>query len=1400
MSVSPEDSSRSSQNIQPRINVDPFQDGAALRKLPFFSEEALQVFGNALEAWQNQKLSLIPEEFKALLDELSKLEELDPAVPCWDLLQKFVVENSPNPRALLEGVALLRFLHEHSPTPKFWKRIAPLFKFDSLPVQDRALLTETSLRVLNCALQSKALHPKHYEILQIQQQSRIVLQQFFRDEPLHHKRMCFVEALELRTNFKEQKLIEAFVRKCESELQSRVFSASLRCVTHAGESLEVLQGLKTLLDLLGEKADTMEVELLNSVYQYHLENGFPVSGFIQNFRELLEETTYDAKKRQTLLERFECVFLEFSTVQYPVSSLNIRHLENWNEERPDSYVQEILVHIQELSELIVRARRFSYGMGVIVGLVQLRDSPPNPEALRVIQLLVGAGEAPESIEIDMLHVIIELLKKESFSKERWRELSTLLSSQSENEFSSFGFLNRARMIFEFSEGTSPPDAWSSESYWSLYEALCSRLSSYRVDLSLVDLVVCERYWERVALGSEQEEDILSQFASSLQRAEEIQSFLRCRGESDVVTLAPYRFVQPGEFETVLLAFFGEQSLSSTERLIAVKSYATLARSCHNEVRKTAETILRYERESQRISLHTFQYLAEFAEHFETRSLDNHKGSELSTDFTHLAEILIKRNTPVTFLSASVIEYYSKRSRSGERAETTLTCIIKHLETIASLQPSRTSFESDSRRLVTLEFLHKVGRISIESGAVSALERVLCDDGEEVSLSEVRNILDDSSPTLAPRYQVWKLIGRLADYYRANKFSVYDLLNNCKRLSIELKRCDKATWRELFHLAAVLVSEDLPITLLSNTLLGNYLKHTEGSEERALLEHLTVTLARAENSFGKPRENLKFRKILEDISKNSYGLTDNPAMAHKLRLMVNSFHCKSIEELSTLVVDLKMHALTDIIVHTKDPIRRKWAKSTMSKSFNMGSPPYSEGSPEARQNYQETMEVVRSAFRDNAGFGGFALDGRRPPSSKRMGEVPSMLHRFAEDSSLKTSIVNCSTNKVFPGMGLHIANLVPERLFAPDPRWQELDAATPFWQWLQPGGVFDNRIFHNFNFEDFRGMNFLLLRGLMAVYDLENPRFNLDGINYAYVVYNRHFYPRPEVAALVPTYVLLEALGDCLIDGEDYVGYLRSRRDVATTALDLVSLRKLAESYALNVLDLTYGSVIGGGLCNAYPPLSAPHYLMERARPSISVWKDTWGHLHKAAFIDSDPKRLSELQWAWNLHGDVYATSRALQDQVTALRFGLSFYKMGATIAGEPGSSSESFLDDAKREDISEESSIHPYRYRMLTEIYRWYHGAREKHWNYSATPIFHSGYTLQPNVLPGKKHKKYEIDLVNLSLTTQGGTFRFPPNGDGAGEDERALWREQILPHFVTNSSGWEPRLLLREGAYTLFE
>jgi hypothetical protein len=842
-----------------------------------------------------------------------------------------------------------------------------------------------------------------------------------------------------------------------------------------------------------------------------------------------------------------------------------------------------------------------------------------------------------------------------------------------------------------------------------------------------------------------------------------------------------------------------------------KSARTLSENLSERGLEVLEEAVEYQLSHGYSTNELFINFASFAERIDVEL----PADERESAWSALEDLFGGLKTEDTTLGYVNPETLSSYQNSEEKA-VELKGVIRHSRALNNL---RLDSEVNSLNQSRIDrFVDGLATLGASSGAISVVRDLIDSSkgGEALTIVEIADSLWGEPFT----EQAWSTVGEHLEFYRSAGFPLQSLIRKVQEIDAQnnpFTDGDPLLWKHFSEVAEDLQSGDLPLDVISPRFLEEYGKNSERNQ--VLLGLFSRAVARfgeqIRHTEGEGRIPSELTRLLAEMTSKNFGLTDNPAMVHKLNLMVAGAGYQTIEEFRTGLKELKMYALTDIMLNAPDPERQKWARETISREFNMGGPPYELGSPEAKQHYNQSMEVVLRAFRDNKGFGGLAIDCRGVPSSEELDTVPSMMIRFGEDSAQEVYIANASSNQHYPGKGVHIAGMEPEKVFAPDPGWEERGKDSPFWQWTEGKGLFAGEYFHNFDMEDFRNAEFLLLRGVMAVMNPGNEKFDLDGVNYSYVVFNRHFYPGTEAACLVPTEVLQEQLADGLARLESYRGFDTTRTDLSEDRLSYRALLEACQGKGLNLLNLTYGSVIGGGLCNAYLPGSAPHYEWEDGFTSVSAWQDSWGHVHKSWLLmrdfsmDRGRQIDSKLSFAREAQENVYNVSRGLQSELDALRFALSFYKMGSTLTrdqfrdnpdGSGGQDEEQFMDDNQQEQPQfDEQTVHDYRYRMLEEIYRWHLGAVEAGWSVGQIPVLHFAYVLEPNLLPPKAERQFELDLADMKLVTPDGEFYLPLDGDGLGEEEREIWRKHVIPYFQ-DGTGYEPRLLMRDGAYSLFE
>lgn len=652
---------------------------------------------------------------------------------------------------------------------------------------------------------------------------------------------------------------------------------------------------------------------------------------------------------------------------------------------------------------------------------------------------------------------------------------------------------------------------------------------------------------------------------------------------------------------------------------------------------------------------------------------------------------------------------------------------------------------------------------------------------------------------------WLSIGRYVEMYRENKLPLEPLVDWAVALDKQFGEQQKGKdhlWSVAEEVFVELREVQMHPYLLSGDFVASYDSAPDDIKPLLCICLKTMTEFNARLIARSEEHGLSIlRDSLTELCQKNFGLTDNPAMVYKLRLMLLKGGITSLDEYRMMLRELKMHALTDIMRSSPDAARREWARRLIGVEFNMGGPPYVEGDPMKKVVFNETMEVVDRAIREGKGFGAVAIDARGTPKSEDLESVSPFLMRFALDCAEDVRVVNSSDNNSFPGKGFYMGRMKVHQIFTSDSAWEQEGKSSPFWRWEEQGGLFSSKYFYNCKVERLTDTGFIMMRGVKIVIPPRDAEHLIDGEHYSYVLYNRHFYPGPHVAIGVSTDVLQSLLQGALIPADDFVGFSPKQVDVSKVDLSYAGLLDESMRCGKTIMDLTYGSVIGTGLCNVFPPFSSPYYSWEMDAIRAFGWRDSWGHVHKAFLIryEGDEDRLEVFR---ELHTEVYHWARTCQDYLAAWQFALSFYKMGTTLAHKDDTrQDQTQAGESELEfEFREATSVHTYRYRMLEEAYRWFKGGREQGWTLSKMPVLHFAYTIDPNSIPTNERRKFELDTATMVLRVGGEEIQLPQDGNGMGEREREIWRTYVVPFFEQESTGWEPRFLLRDGAFSLYE
>jgi hypothetical protein len=1159
--------------------------------------------------------------------------------------------------------------------------------------------------------------------------------------------------------------------------------------------------------------EPLAAQVLERAITAHKNSGGSTATLVQSFSDIFG--LYEPAELEINLERYGQLVELLQPHCAPLHLLRRQDVETLIAINPSEYATRVALKLREIERLTEMARssgKFDPNHTVTLQEILLANS--SPEVFRAFELLLTQGvRLIENSEF--LLARIEYFGSElQASVTEWRELYALVGQQIDRQRGLDDLIDHACQIKK-QEGP----------LWANYIELAEKIAQDTRDLRFITPEVVQLYTKNPS------EEQLAYLTTVMEAVDGL--WRHTTGdEAQSSTLLRKVVRTDGVGDTLLKAIALHHRLGKPIDPL-YRHYLQFVRTIPTNAGPILTRMVDYQETNNRSVEFLFRNFAELVGIAGTNR-PAIAADHIWNGLQQILDTLTPRGVPVDFLNPACVQAFLHPRDTTDM----LTRIERYLTTLYALSAAPAN-QSDPTSAATV--LLKVADVGPNSPGPYVLQMLSTDEAGRETMSCVNLATGLSLPAyLSP--EAWTALARAIEIYREHGWPLKRLVESTVTLDgnvLTLQGLNPGIWESVTELLSNLRDAELPYDLVTSGFILQY--HKAGDPHRELLSHFLTGLTRfnlklmkqaaeppANPSFSTrgPDTTKLLRENLDEIIQDQHGLTDNPAMVHKLKLILAQGDISSFDDYRRMIDDLRLHALTDIMRNSADESRREWASEEIGQHFNMGGPPYVEGSAQAKQHFNESMKVVDPAFRDSKGFGGMAIDTRGVPRSRDLEPVPPMLVRFGLDSAEETYVVNSSSNNSFPGKGICISQIDIHKVFSTDPLWRQRGKQSPHWKWLENKGLFSRDPFYNFNLEDFSASNFLFLRGATAVIPSFSERAMLDGSLYSYLVYNRHFYPGVQVALGVPTVVLMELLGSALIPAADYRGFDPRRTDLSKVDLSFKALRTACEKRNLNILDLTYGSVIGGGLCNAYMPKSLPHYLWERDS-SAQGWTDRWGHIHKSFRLGGYGWSMSaeldkRLQDARRLQQQVFDVVRPLQNHLDAFRFALSFYKMGTTLIGphdfrkadslrdqpenarQPQNQQEQEPQEHEEGDQAENTPrppsgppTHEYRYRMLEEAYRWHLGAREQGWSNAQYPVLYSAFVLDPSSLPPVEARRFELDLATMVLKTAAGVFHLPKDSDGKGEAERKIWREYVVPHFAT---GWEPRFLLRDGAFTIHE
>lgn len=433
-------------------------------------------------------------------------------------------------------------------------------------------------------------------------------------------------------------------------------------------------------------------------------------------------------------------------------------------------------------------------------------------------------------------------------------------------------------------------------------------------------------------------------------------------------------------------------------------------------------------------------------------------------------------------------------------------------------------------------------------------------------------------------------------------------------------------------------------------------------------------------------------------------------------------------------------------------------------------PFNPESVEEKKAFAETVEVMSFGHDTFFGFSSLTFEARR------LGSDSSMLQRFVSECFEEYSFIHSELD-LFPGPGIIASGMNISSIYGQD-RYAVLSKQDPYER-------FKNEIvpWAKKEFDYLDRTNFYFARGFMAVSSPECPEHNIAGTHYSLIIFNDHFKnEESEVSYLVPT-DKLEAFREMLaVNPENNCREGKMLSNVFSNPKDL--LRFLCPD-ASKLINLGWGSNLGGSLCNAFAPCSEPYFGWERDLVGYHA-KDTFGHVHKSHILGQYIPSMRDSSYvdmyeAWQplreAHNEVYTTTMSLMNLFDLNRLALSFYHKGLTVSGEEGDTAvleDSDVDD----DIVPELSFQSFR--MLKEAYSWHSYFRSKNAEKKDYPVL--------RVVPlfsytTRAEEELALDTFDLTLKIDNTTHQLPKNSDGNGSLEQHIWGEMIIPRFSVNTS-----------------
>jgi hypothetical protein len=458
-----------------------------------------------------------------------------------------------------------------------------------------------------------------------------------------------------------------------------------------------------------------------------------------------------------------------------------------------------------------------------------------------------------------------------------------------------------------------------------------------------------------------------------------------------------------------------------------------------------------------------------------------------------------------------------------------------------------------------------------------------------------------------------------------------------------------------------------------TRLSSAIREVQGAQTHldAIVEGLTVMQRRSaqlasENGGSRLGEN-RIAHWLGDILRPDLGRLEalclDPVGRQKL---LTCLHARGVDPIDSVHDEQGLHRLLteihaqyelDRIVFSADSVARSGRSRRFAEMFKIDNPPFSIlTSPESKiaEFARMTERVLRRQVDSYLGFWALTYMFRHTPISGRC-----QFDEFAAGVGGRLWVIPSSHVGRFPGRGRVLEGLELGRVFAGYGAGGKSER----------GSYWENQVFADYGplpevraegnqhaLRNLQASHIFPFRGGFGFSCPGNPFFSIDGEPMSYIDFNHHFDPTgAHRGFLIPTRAVNELLFGTLIPYNPMIEDFPFKSDARLDPqFSLRRARNFANEYCrIGVVNLSSGSIYGGGLCNGLDPRSRPYFDWQKVR---NFYLDGFGHPHKWN-VRSDTQLLRQME---QVSRRIYEVATAYQNVRDVFKIALGFDARGWT--------------------------------------------------------------------------------------------------------------------------------------------